>query len=253
MKRLPFIKNDDLQAVKANAGAYKDYFKEDTNTWLFDEFGPDFFEQSKLDMPEIQLAADPLNPSASDADNVQTLYWKLRFISNAQASDERLWAGLALGPFWKYVQDRWDVKNSCTKSNILQHYFFAFGPRRSLTRNAISRLWWTGRLTHDPKTQDPWELTRFVCRYSRFIVDILERSMSNNPAVIRPFIRAVMDAEKEGIGISTQRIRDLAKYLDELGGVYILDCLPEREIHDKILNKAEELEKTDNAEKDKED
>ena len=253
MKRLPCIKNDDLQAVKANAGAYKDYFKEDTNTWLFDEFGPDFFEQSKLDMPEIQLAADPLNPSASDADNVQTLYWKLRFISNAQASDERLWAGLALGPFWKYVQDRWDVKNSCTKSNILQHYFFAFGPRRSLTRNAISRLWWTGRLTHDPKTQDRWELTRFVCRYSRFIVDILERSMSNNPAVIRPFIRAVMDAEKEGIGISTQRIRDLAKYLDELGGVYILDCLPEREIHDKILNKAEELEKTDNAEKDKED
>jgi len=225
--------------------------REDTNVWFLDEFGPDFFEQSKLDMPEIQLTIDPLNPSASDADNVQTLYWKLRFISNAQASDERLWAGLALGPFWKYVQDRWDVKNSCTKANIMQHYFFAFGPRRSLTRNAISRLWWIGRLTHDPKAQDSWDLTRFVCRYSRFIVDILERSMSNNPAVVRPFIRAVMDAEKEGIGISTQRIRDLAIYLDELGGVYILDCLPEREIHDKILNKAEELHKTDSRDGEK--
>lgn len=249
MKRLPFIKNDDLQALKANAGAYKDHFKEDANTWLIDEFGQNFFEKSRLDMPEIQLTADPLNPSASDADNVQTLYSKLRFISNAQASDERLWAGLALGPFWKYVQDRWDVKNNCTKSNIIQHYFFAFGPRRSLTRNAISRLWWIGELTHDQNAQDPWELTRFVCRYSRFIVDILERSMSNNPDVVRPFIRAVMDAEKEGISISTQRIRDLAIYLDELGGVYIIDCLTAATIHDKILNKAEELQKTDSRDK----
>lgn len=156
-----------------------------------------------------------------------------------------MWAGLALGPFWEYVQVRWNIKNHCTKSNILQHYFFAFGPRRSLTRNAISRLWWIGRLTYDPKAQDPWELTRFVCRYSRFIVDILERSMSNNPSVVRPFIRAVMDAEGEKISISTQRIRDLAIYLGELGGVYILDCLPEKEIHDKILNKAEELQKSD--------
>lgn len=69
--------------------------------------------------------------------------------------------------------------------------------------------------------------------------------MSNNPSVVRPFIRAVMDAEGEKISISTQRIRDLAIYLDELGGVYILDCLPEKEIHDKILNKAEELQKSD--------
>lgn len=69
--------------------------------------------------------------------------------------------------------------------------------------------------------------------------------MSNNPSVVRPFIRAVMDAEGEKISISTQRIRELAIYLDELGGVYILDCLPEKEIHDKILNKAEELQKSD--------
>jgi hypothetical protein len=89
-------------------------------------------------------------------------------------------------------------------------------------------LWWIGKLTYDPKAQDPWELTRFVCRYSRFIVDILERSMSNNPSVVHPFIWAVMDAEKENISISTQRIRDLAIYLVELGSVYILDCLPEK-------------------------
>lgn len=71
--------------------------------------------------------------------------------------------------------------------------------------------------------------------------------MSNNSAVARPFIRAVMDAEKEGIDISTQRMRDLAVYLDELGGVFILDCLPEKQIHDKILKRAEELDAADNG------
>lgn len=242
MNRLPFIKSDDLQAIKVNIVGYKEHFAEDSNHWLFDEAGQNVFEESKLDMPEIHLEVDPENPAASDAANVQALYGKLKFISNAQASDERLWAGLCLGPFWNYVQDRWDVKKNCTKNNILQHYFFGFGPRRSLTRNAVSRLWWIGKLTHDPKADDPWELTKFVCRYSRFIVDILERSMSNNPAVVRPFIRAAMDAEHEGIAISTQRVRDLAVYLDELGGVFILDCLPERQIHDRILRYAEELD-----------
>ncbi len=247
MKRLPFIKSNDLQKIKANLGAYVNNFKEDSSSWLKDELGPNVFAESKLDMPEIHLTVDPANSSASDADCVQILYGKLRNISNAQASDERLWAGLALGPFWNYVQDRWNIKNNCTKVSIEQHYFFALGPRRSLTRNAISRLWWIGRLTYDSKAQDPWELTKFVCRYSRFIVDILERSMSNNPSIVQPFIRAVMEAEKEGITISTQRIRELAIYFDELGGIYILDCLPKNTIYKKILHKAEELQKKEDA------
>lgn len=104
MNRLPFIKSDDLQAIKVNVTGLKDHFTEDNNLWLYDEFGQNVFEESKLDMPEIQLTADPSDPSASDAANVQLLYSKLKYISNAQASDERLWAGLGLGPFWNYVQ-----------------------------------------------------------------------------------------------------------------------------------------------------
>lgn len=71
--------------------------------------------------------------------------------------------------------------------------------------------------------------------------------MSNNPSIVQPFIRAVMEAEKEGITISTQRIRELAIYFDELGGIYILDCLPKNTIYKKILHKAEELQKKEDA------
>lgn len=71
-------------------------------------------------------------------------------------------------------------------------------------------------------------------------------SSANNPEILRPFIQAVIDAQVAGIPVSSERIRDLEIYLDELGGIYILDCLPEQKIHDRILKKAENL-----AEKDK--
>lgn len=50
MKRLPFIKSNDLQKIKANLGAYVNNFKEDSSSWLKDELGPNVFAESKLDM-----------------------------------------------------------------------------------------------------------------------------------------------------------------------------------------------------------
>ena len=43
----------------------------------------------------------------TDAANAQEVYGKLSFISDSQASDERLWAGMCLGPFYEYTQYRW--------------------------------------------------------------------------------------------------------------------------------------------------
>ena len=40
----------------------------------------------------------------TDAANAQEVYGKLSFISDSQASDERLWAGMCLGPFYEYTQ-----------------------------------------------------------------------------------------------------------------------------------------------------
>ena len=43
------------------------------------------------------------------------------------------------------------------------------------------------------------------------------------------------------------------KYLNLLGGIYILDCLPAKKIHDKILAKAEEIAKSKLPKPDKAD
>lgn len=45
------------------------------------------------------------------------------------------------------------------------------------------------------------------------------------------------------MNINTDIVGELSKYLNLLGGTYILDCLPYDTIYNKILAKARELAK----------
>ena len=131
-----------------------------------------------------------------------------------------------------------------TEAKIIQHVFFGFGARRSLTRNTMSRLWWAGRLTVDPDSDDPYRLTRFACENADTVMHALERNTSNSRTINRAFLSAILDArDKEGLIMNTTIIGELAKYLNLLGGTYILDCLPEQMIYDKIIAKAREIDR----------
>lgn len=242
--KLQFISYDNLDAIRSNLPHWLENFKLDSSSWLDREFeGPLFLNTKYGDIPDFTLDMSAEKPFLTEATNVARVYGNLKFLSESQASDERLWAGLCFGPFWKYVQYRWEIDKKCTVGNIEQHFMFGFGARRSLTRNAISRLWWIGRLTYDEGRADPWELTKFVCESSDYILHILERNTSNNPVIIRAFLDAVLEAKSRGLQIDTNTVGELAKYLNLLGGIYILDCLPANKIREKILAKAEEITK----------
>lgn len=240
--KLQFIGFDTLDAIKSNLPHWLDYFKQDSSDWLERELESTPFHDTKYgEIPDFSLDMSQDKPFLTEATNVARVYGNLMFLSESQASDERLWSGLCFGPFWKYVRYRWEIDKKCTVANIQQHFMFGFGARRSLTRNALSRLWWIGRLTYDETRNDPWELTKFVCESSDYIMHILERNTSNNPVIIRAFLDAILDAKKKGLLIDTNTVGELAKYLNLLGGIYILDCLPAKKIYDKIYAKAEEL------------
>ena len=70
---------------------------------------------------------------------------------------------------------------------------------------------------------------------------ILERNTSNNPDIIKAFIAAILDVRRNGKALNTDAIGELSKYLNLLGGTYILDCLPRQTIYDKIYKKASEI------------
>ena len=220
---LQFISWDDLNAIKENLDQYVSKFAQPSNAWIEEELGHSPFLNTKYPMPDIHLdMSQPMDKAyLTDAANVQEFYGKLSFISDSQASDERLWAGLCLGPFYEYTQYRWKIALKCTKQDIKAHYFFGFGARRSLSRNALARLWWIGRLTYDDSRPDPYELTKFVCEYGylpkrlKKLVDEIVDEMERLPGVSRCYDRWLLlqgkvaayyhDKPQERIPLSQQK------------------------------------------------
>lgn len=245
--KLYFIEQDNLDIIKTNLSTWATIFKDDSPEqlveWFRNENGSSLLKETKFEIPDFELDMSAVKEESTDARNAQLIYDNLKFLSESQASDERLWAGLCIGNFWNYTQYRWRIKKSCSPEAIRQHYMFAYGPRRSLIRNAIARLWWIGKLTYDEKRSDKYELTKFVCEHNDFIMHILERNTSNNPMIIQAFIDALLVARKEGLNINTDTVGELSGYLNLLGGIYILDCLPSERIKEKILIKAREIAK----------
>ena len=195
--KLQFVSYDNIDIIKSNLKSWVDNFKQDSSDWLQDELGNALFSDTKFaEIPDFSLDMSADKPFLTEAENVKRIYGNLRFLSDSQASDERLWAGLCLGPFWDYVKYRWDINKKCTVGNVQQHFFFGFGARRSLTRNALSRLWWIGRLTYDEKRSDPWELTKFVCESSDYIMHILEIGKREDVTIN---LRHMMDFGKDTV------------------------------------------------------
>lgn len=242
--KLTFLEEDSLLALKSNLPQIVHKFSLPEVDWVNEYFGRCPFMETKYNVEDFALDMSQEKPFLTELENVMRIYNHLNFLSDSQASDERLWAGLCLNHFWKYIQYRWNIIDKCTVNNVIQHFFFGDGPRRSLTRNAVSRLWWIGRLTYDANRKDPFELTRFVCENSDNIMHILERNTSNNISITKAFISALIDARQEGCLINTDAVGELSKHLNLLGGTYILDCLPEEKIYSKILNHARTMSKS---------
>ena len=138
--KLQFVSYDNLDTIRSNLPHWLDKFKLDSSAGLASEIdGPLFLNTKYGEIPDFTLDMSQDKPFLTEATNVERVYGNLKFLSESQASDERLWAGLCLGPFWNYVRYRWEIDKKCTASNIEQHFMFGFGARRSLTRNAMSR------------------------------------------------------------------------------------------------------------------
>lgn len=240
--KLQLISQDSIDIIKSNLEIWKTRFDADDATWLEEKLeGMLFLPTSYEDIPDFELVMDGENPFATEAKNVEIVYSNLQFLTDSQASDERLWAGLGLSYFWKYIKYRWAIDGRSSVDTLRNHFFFGMGPRVSLTRQGVARLWWIGRLTYDGQRSDSFELTKLVCEQASFIPDILERNTSNNPRIVHAFLDALLALRAEGITITAELVRELSKYLNVLGGTYLLDCLSPEKIMLKVTEKGREL------------
>lgn len=234
--KINYLTEDGLISVKKNLNTVLKKVvigKECSLTELFKDESmikqsPFGYEEFSFDMSQPKG-----KESLTDAENVRRLYSHMSFLSDSQASDERIWAALSLSDFVDYMRYRWPAKDA---SDITNRYLFGYSPQRSLFRNGIARLWWIGRFTHESKRSDPYELTKFLCGDQDFIENICGRNIFNNPEIGKTVIEALLDAKKSGIELSRFKIREMAKYLNLIGGTYLLDVFDRDYIYEKVMN-----------------
>ena len=237
--KIKYITEDDLNSIKTNLPNILKRVvcgRECTISELFSNSS--FIKSTSLEIENFTLDDSQIDgqESLTDVENVQRVYSHMRFLTDSQASDERIWAAYTFSENLDYMRYRWPANRI---EDLNNRYLFGYSIQRSLFRNGISRLWWIGRFTYDVSRDDPFELTKFLCRDQDFIESICGRNIFNNPMVGNAVISALYDAEKAGMDIDRETVRGISKYVNLLSGTYMLETLDKNEIYKKVTKKLE--------------
>lgn len=224
--KLKILDQDYLEKLQRLPENQRSGWYSRSNGWLDVFFeNKKWYLQTKIELEgTIDLVMDG-DPPSTDLENSIRVYNILgRKISPVQASDSRLWTCLCHDMFWDYMIWRWPPIKDGT---ISDRYLASGNSSRSLSRNGIARLWWFAHLTYDSARSDPYELTRIFLRHQDIPHNMLERNLGRNKIVLH----AALDFLKRRTDVSGKDdYVKLAKILNKLGGVRLLDCLSTQEI-----------------------
>ncbi|MCU9614874.1 DUF6339 family protein [Caldibacillus lycopersici] len=236
--KLKFISDDTLMDLRTNFDAYKEYYYEKDSPWFrgyFAEEGRIMESNIEFELPAFNFHE---NYSVSDRENVKHIYDALKHLTVTQATQERLWAGLAHLQFKDYAFYRMkkDMDNRNDK-RINTSLFFRNGAKRSLFVQIISRLWWVGYMTYDETNKEnPYWLTDFFTEsdFSARSVVFFSSNFTSNSNITRGILRAIVKLRDNGISIKRDHFVQANKYLNVVGAAMILDMLTTEEIEQMV-------------------
>ena len=239
--KIKYISDDDLNTIKLNVkSVYETIFQNEKD--IDDFFGrSDVIQSNPMEYKDIILdMSQPKNQAAlTDFENIKRVYGALSFLSDSVASQERFWVGMIFSPeFIDYMKYRWPVTES---KDITNRYLYGYSVQRSLFRNGLARLWWIGRVTYDADNTDPYALTRFVANRQDTLEVFCGRNIFNSYNVLKTVLKALRQCELEGLNIGRAVLRDIGKYVNMMGGAYVVDILPEDVLYNKIVNQVQKL------------
>lgn len=242
-----YISDSSLDDIKSNIKNNVPYYSSN-DPWLDVYFGSSvqWSFPSKIRIEDIDLHM-PISSSVHfDLENTKKLYSALKDLTLVQACDERMWAYLTHQTFWNYMRKRWPVESYLSKDKpedaIRERYLFMTNKGRALVRNGIARLWWYGYVSFDEDRKDPFELTAVLLSKLDIAQSLLERVFSGNRDITRAVLSVLYNKDKlEGITVSRNVFRSLMMYINQLGGVTILDALDRTELEKLIEAKLNSL------------
>lgn len=247
MPNAMIIRQAELARISHNIETNRFRYEQD-DPWLGEYFaGEEWALRSTIEVPDVlDLRLPTSKTDLYDLENTKALYSALRHLTPVQASDDRLWAYFTHVTFWKYMRQRWPAEQYSAggrfRESIQERYLFMSDRPRALIRNGIARLWWYGHTSFDPQREDPFELTAVLLKNLDVTQSILERAFSRNLMVTRAVLSALADEEKAGRPFYVrEKVRDLAKYLVQIGGVTIIDALDFSDVRALVLGKIAQL------------
>lgn len=243
--KLYFMKDDALTYFKGNVEYNINNYLLKNKDWIFEKYSQykneseNPFIEFKFQVPDFSLDISSDKPESTDYKNVKILYSALKNLSNTEATDERLWAGIAHSNFYEYMLYRCklDEKN-ISKNKILTNFFYNYGNKRSLIIHPLARLWWVGKLLYNEKSENPFEALEYLKNdFGTKVLSLFSSNFTNNPIIARAILIAISEIEeKDERKIGRNSYLELIRYVNILGGIIILDYLSEEELIDKIKN-----------------
>ena len=226
-----FIKQEDIAQLYGNIGElYKQVVCGGKS--LEEYLGKEHVVlDTNIPIEDFTLDMSESNAVLTDLENVRRVYKAMMGLSNSQASDERIWLAYSFGVFKDYMNYRLPVKE---ESTIKNRWLFGYAAKRSLFRHGIARLWWIGRCTYDKGRADPFELTAYVITKQDIINQLLDIGFNGNKELVLSIIEAIRDAEKEGKSVGREEIRSVSRFVNSLGGMYLIDSWGHDEIYQRV-------------------
>jgi hypothetical protein len=250
MTKLRFLKLSSLDRLRSNVAANQKRYTQ-PESFLNDYFaGTSWYVESNILVPnEIELQMPVSKTELLDAENTRIVYSALRHLTPLQASDQRLWAYFTHVSHWHYMRKRWPVDQYVAKDRptekykdyMNQRYLYMVDRSRSLLRNGMARLWWYGYCTYDEKRSDPFELTGALLKKLDVAQNFAENAFGRNVDVIKTLLEVVLEHEFYERG----PVRDLARYINAIGGVTIIDAIPRADLRELFAVKVAQLSVVD--------
>lgn len=222
--------------VKNHFGEVENKYHE-ISPWSVDylknaEIQGDIFKPAEQGIAEIKLkipfSDNSRDKSKDDLENCITIHKALKHLPPSVAADPRLWTYLCHETFYEYMVHRWPIEKGVNTVN--DRYFTTAGGARTRYRNGIARLWWIPYLTYDESQDDQYSLTRVLLRRQADLEDILGRDVLLNKKILQSMLRVLEDKSTDEYDRDV--LRPLLEDVNKIGGVSVLDALPE----DKLIS-----------------
>ena len=197
---IPILPNSKVQSLFMDIEKNKDFYLNGANQIEFDNVLKYVKNTSVPENLSSRMIMDnDISEGNLDAKNSSIVFRALQNLTPYQARDERIWCAVSHLHLKDYAIFRHKITKDNFKDEVKKRFFVRGGKRVFESGNAISRLWWTGKLIDNCKDGNDFdELLLALCSNTDLRSSIIERpEISKIPQVVLAILlcKIRLDAE----------------------------------------------------------